>query len=109
MVYFNTGKSHPTGGDGTSASAGSLALESSTTSDRLCERILAEYREMPGLQLTAAQAARLWALERGPCEQILQTLVAARRLRRTAAGRFCAPGDLECAQRLSWRHTRGAA
>lgn len=109
MIYFNTGKHRPFGGDGTSASAGSLALEGSTTSDRLCERILAEYREMPGLQLTAAQAARLWALDRGSCEQILQTLVATRRLRQTADGRFCAPGDLECAQRWSWRHTRGAA
>lgn len=78
------------------------------TGDDLCNRVLAEYREMPGLQLTLAQAARLWALDPGRCEEILQTLVATRRLRRTADGRFCVPGDLACVQRLSRQGVRGA-
>lgn len=78
------------------------------STDGLRHRILAEYREMPGLQLTLAQAARLWALDPGRCEEILRTLVDARRLRRTADGRFCVPGDLECAPRLSRQRARGS-
>lgn len=41
----------------------------------LTSRIKSEYIEMPGLWLTAAQAARLWALEPRQCEQLLLTLV----------------------------------
>ena len=40
-------------------------------------RIRAEYREMPGMRLTIAQAARLFGLERSSCEQVLKTLVVA--------------------------------
>ena len=39
------------------------------------ERVHGEYREMPGLRLTVAQAARLFNLEPARCEQVLQTLV----------------------------------
>jgi len=39
------------------------------------ERIHAEYREMPGLKLTLAQASRLFNLEPGPCAKALETLV----------------------------------
>jgi hypothetical protein len=42
----------------------------------LFARIRAEYREMPGLCLTPAQAARLWGLTPGVCAAALQTLVA---------------------------------
>lgn len=38
-------------------------------------RIQAEYVEMPGLSLTARQAARLWGLDRLRSEQVLSTLV----------------------------------
>ena len=38
-------------------------------------RVRAEYREMPGMQLTLRQAARLFALEIEPCETVLQELV----------------------------------
>ena len=45
-------------------------------SSELLGRIRAEYREMPGLCLTLAQAARLWGLTPGACSEVLQALVA---------------------------------
>ena len=48
----------------------------------LLVRVYSEYCEMPGLQLTLAQAARLWNLDRAQAAQILETLVDARFLRR---------------------------
>ena len=43
--------------------------------EQLVTRIKSEYVEMPGLWLTPEQGARLWALERSECEQLLLTLV----------------------------------
>jgi DNA-binding IclR family transcriptional regulator len=40
-------------------------------------RVLAEFREMPGLRLTLAQAARLFDLEPARCQEVLGTLVEA--------------------------------
>ena len=48
----------------------------------LLARVYGEYCEMPGLQLTLAQAARLWNLERAQAAQILEALVDATFLRR---------------------------
>jgi hypothetical protein len=45
-------------------------------SPELLARIRAEYREMPGLCLTPAQAARLWGLTPSVCAEVLQALVA---------------------------------
>jgi hypothetical protein len=42
---------------------------------RLCAWIRAEYREMPGMNLTLPQAARLFGLELAICEQVLTLLV----------------------------------
>jgi hypothetical protein len=54
-------------------------------------RIEAEFKEMPGLKLTLAQAARFFNLERAECEQILGELVRAGEL--TTDGRsFQLPG-----------------
>ena len=39
-------------------------------------RIEAEYREMPGLQLTERQMQRLWGLDGQTCAEILAALVA---------------------------------
>ncbi len=44
-------------------------------SPHLLDRIRGEYREMPGLRLTLAQAQRLWQVERFECEAALATLV----------------------------------
>jgi hypothetical protein len=41
-------------------------------------RARAEYLEMPGLQLTIAQATRLWALDAAICRDVLANLVEAR-------------------------------
>jgi hypothetical protein len=39
------------------------------------QRIRAEFVEMPGMQLTPAQAARLWHLDRPLCDAVLSALV----------------------------------
>jgi hypothetical protein len=44
-------------------------------------RIRAEYREMPGLKLTLAQASRLFNVDSARCERALARLVAAGALR----------------------------
>jgi hypothetical protein len=41
----------------------------------LCRRICAEYRELPGLQLTVAQASRLWNTDISIARQALDALV----------------------------------
>jgi hypothetical protein len=54
----------------------------------LLRRILGEFAEMPGLHLTAAEAARLWHLEEPACETLLSALVEQRSLTRTRRGAF---------------------
>ena len=56
--------------------------------DGLIQRILAEYREMPGLSLTGAQACRVWQIDDLRCQAILEALVQARVLARTRTGRY---------------------
>lgn len=56
--------------------------------DNLLNRIKAEYLEMPGLQLTRWQAQRLWCLEAVQCDALLEALVDAEFLRRTADGSY---------------------
>jgi hypothetical protein len=51
-------------------------------------RARAEYLEMPGLHLTAAQAARLWGLEPPICDAVIAQLLNDAFLRRTPAGTF---------------------
>jgi hypothetical protein len=58
--------------------------------DLLVARIRGEYREMPGLRLTFAQACRLWQVNAATCEVVLQTLLAEHFLVRTANGAFMA-------------------
>lgn len=50
----------------------------------LLERIEGEYREMPGLCLTARQAERLWGLDSTTCGFVLMTLIQRGILHRTA-------------------------
>jgi hypothetical protein len=56
--------------------------------DDLVTRIQGEYREMPGLSLTARQAQRLWALDEHTTARLLARLVECRYLRRTAVGTY---------------------
>ena len=41
----------------------------------LQSRVLAEFREMPGLRLTLAQAARLFGIDSARCQRVLGVLV----------------------------------
>jgi hypothetical protein len=51
-------------------------------------RIRAEYGEMPGLKLTAAQAGRLFGLDRPSCDTLMAGLVVSGFLARTRDGSF---------------------
>ena len=57
-------------------------------SENVLARIRAEYLEMPGLRLNAAQAQRLWGLDAMACERVLTTLKEVRFLRFLADGTF---------------------
>jgi len=52
----------------------------------LTERVRGEFNEMPGLQLTIPQAARLWGLEIADCHDVVNTLVDEAFLRLTPGG-----------------------
>lgn len=55
---------------------------------KLLQRVQSEYREMPGLKLTEAQARRLWDLDGNTCSLVLTTLLEQRFLRRTPRGTY---------------------
>jgi DNA-binding IclR family transcriptional regulator len=50
--------------------------------------ILGTYREMPGLSLHLSQAARLFGIRRSTCQVIMDDLVQAGSLRRSADGQY---------------------
>ena len=52
----------------------------------LVHRVRNEFIEMPGLQLTLAQAARLWGLDRDASRLVIDALVEASFLRWTPNG-----------------------
>lgn len=54
------------------------------------EVMRAEYREMPCLSLTKPQMRRLWGLDAIVCDALVDALVAACVLRRTAADTYVA-------------------
>jgi hypothetical protein len=54
----------------------------------LVERVRGEFIEMPGLQLTMAQAARLWGLDNAACRHVVDVLVASAFLRWTDGGKI---------------------
>lgn len=51
-------------------------------------RMRAEFREMPGLKLTAKQATRLWQIDLGRSEALLEALVVDGLLRRGPDGTY---------------------
>ena len=51
-------------------------------------RAQADFLEMPGLKLTAAQAARLWSVDSALCSQVLAALVKSRFLAETPNSGF---------------------
>ena len=58
------------------------------TRTQLLRRIKAEYMEMPGLRLTAAQAGRLWGLDRPSCLELLDRLIGEHFLQRRPDGTY---------------------
>ena len=54
----------------------------------LLRRVQGEFMEMPGLQLTEAQARRLWGLDEASCGALLGALIDAQFLFRTRSGAF---------------------
>jgi hypothetical protein len=52
------------------------------------QRVQGEFEEMPGLCLTAAQAQRLWGLDRDVCDGLLKALLDARFLSRRRDGSY---------------------
>ena len=52
----------------------------------LVHRVRSEFNEMPGLQLTLPQAARLWGLDHEASRPVIQALVEGSFLRWTARG-----------------------
>jgi hypothetical protein len=55
-------------------------------------RVRAEFLEMPGLKLTAAQTARLLSVDPELCNQVLAALVESRFLAETPNSRFVRAG-----------------
>ena len=51
----------------------------------LC-RVRAEFKEMPGLRITPAQATKLWGLEREACHRVIDALIDSSFLRWTEGG-----------------------
>ena len=51
-------------------------------------RARSDFLEIPGLQLTPAQGARLWAFELELCREVFEALVATRFLIRTSGSMF---------------------
>ena len=59
----------------------------------MLHRIRGEFREMPGLKLTIAQAARLWHLDPDSSRVFLDALVTDGVLRRKADGVYLVASD----------------
>jgi hypothetical protein len=56
--------------------------------EELLRRVHAEFIEMPGLRLTAAQAQRMWGIGSSVCEMIFNTMIEEKFLTRTRDGAF---------------------
>ena len=53
------------------------------------DRVRGEFKEMPGLALTLAQAGRLWSLDAATCAEVLAQLVSTGFLCQRPDGAFC--------------------
>lgn len=61
--------------------------------ETLTRRVAAEFSECPGLRLTAAQAARLWAVDGATIDLVLDSLMRGGTIRRTREGAFTRAGE----------------
>jgi hypothetical protein len=69
-------------------------LTQQDTQALITERVRGEFREMPGLSLTLAQAGRLWSLDAATCADVLSQLVNTGFLCQRTDGAFCRSSDL---------------
>ena len=67
-----------------------MATDAMAKPDVLAARVRGEYSEMPGLQLTVAQACRLWQIDTSTCEILLDELVREGFLFKTQSGFYIA-------------------
>ena len=67
--------------------------QTATTIRDVLQRVQGEYRDMPGLKLTEAQAQRLLGIDCETCAVVLSTLIQRRFLRRTANGLYIRAWD----------------
>lgn len=67
----------------------STTVLAQVTEGEVTERVRGEFREMPGLTLTLAQAGRLWSLDAVTCADVLSHLVSTGFLCRRPDGAFC--------------------
>jgi hypothetical protein len=58
--------------------------------DALVQRVLAEFREMPGLRLTFEQACCLWQMDPTTCRLVLERLIRDGVLLQTRNGHYVA-------------------
>jgi hypothetical protein len=72
----------------TTVSGGTRAAQPADVFANALQRAQAEFMEMPGLQLTEAQAARLWSFDSALCTAVLTALVESRFLVRTRNASF---------------------
>ena len=72
------------------------SLDDSVDAD-LITRVLGEYREMPGLAVTQAQARRLWGCDAVTCSRVIEVLVTQGHLRWSREGLLIRawPGEAE--------------
>ena len=66
-----------------------LSRHYTTAVDDLPVRILAEFDDQPGLQLTFSQIRRLWDVPESDCQEALGYLTGIGLLRRNVRDRFC--------------------
>jgi hypothetical protein len=65
----------------------------SDSREALVQRVLAEFREMPCLRLTPAQAQRLFGMRSDVSSRVIGSLVRSGQLRLDADGRYAASTD----------------
>jgi hypothetical protein len=58
--------------------------------EALVQRVRGEFREMPGLRLTFAQACRLWQMDTATCRMVLEHLTRDGVLLQTRQGHYIA-------------------
>ena len=71
------------------------------TIHEVIQRLRAEYLEMPGLRLTAAQVQRLCGIERMMCQSVLDALMDAKFLRAKSDGTYTRTTDGEISARAA--------